>query len=355
MDSQTDQLQIAFELRPTNYQPNAITESRQDFTEMEKKIVVLAINQLRHVAQTWQEGQNVILLIPYAELTHNHHSKITAAASTLTTKRISHQDVNKNEFDFIVPFPRVRSRRLQGKRYVELTMYSEVVPDFIELGKRYTSYDLKRMLSLSSIYAQRMYEIIMMFYGRGQKVFTYDVNKLRIALNYPADHDYFDFKRKALQVAQQEMQQKVGLQFEFAPSQKSGRSISELRFEVKSAQDLVNEDVETDLLTVQTMQPHEIAAVAHNLIHSYTFTRKQQNLILQDLALMDTFIRLHTEIYHGKRDVKNATAYIAQALGFGKAPAKSEKTVTARVNRDRNQDPKPLGNIVSDILDKSKS
>ncbi|WP_157603679.1 RepB family plasmid replication initiator protein [Spirosoma telluris] len=92
MDIQNEQLQIAFEPRKNNYQPNLITESKQEFTEMEKKIVVLAINQLRHVALTWQRGQNVTLLIPYAELTDNHHSKISAAASTLNTKRIVYQD-----------------------------------------------------------------------------------------------------------------------------------------------------------------------------------------------------------------------------------------------------------------------
>ncbi|WP_157603677.1 RepB family plasmid replication initiator protein [Spirosoma telluris] len=138
-------------------------------------------------------------------------------------------------------------------------MLSDVVPAFVELGKRYTSYSLKLMLSLSSIYAQRMYEIIMMFYGRGQKVFTYEVSKLREALNYPPEHDYFDFKRKALLVAQQEMLQKVNLHFDFTPSKKVGKGVVELRFEVKSAQDLINDDVEADLLLAKTMQPHEVA------------------------------------------------------------------------------------------------
>ena len=350
MNSPDDQLLITFELRQNNYQPNVITESRQEFTEMEKKIVVLAINQLRDVAKAWKPGQNITLLIPYAELTDHHHSKISTAAYSLNSKRIISQDFsnpNELQFEYLVPFPRIRSLKLNGKRYLELVMLDHVVPAFIELGKRYTSYSLKLMLALSSIYAQRMYEIIMMFYGRGQSVFTYEVAKLRTALNYPPDHDYFDFKRKAIIVAQQEMQQKVGLYFEFTTSRKVGKSITELRFEVKSAQDLIHEDVEADRLTVQAMQPHEIAALARNLIHEYKFTKKQQNLILENLDLMDTFIRVHTEIHHGKREVKNPTAYIARSLGFGRG---STKTVTStKSTGKRGQETKTIGELLIDV------
>ncbi|MCK8495987.1 replication initiation protein [Spirosoma sp. RP8] len=355
MSSQTEQLQIAFYPRPNNYQPNIITESRQEFTEMEKKIVVLAINQLRQIAQSWQKGQNVTLLIPYTELTDSHHGKISAAANTLNTKRIVYQNFSdpfEPEFDYIVPFPRVRSMILNGKRHLELLMLSEVVPSFIELGKRYTSYSLKLMLSLSSIYAQRMYEIIMMFYGRGQKEFTYEVSKLRTALNYPPEHDYYDFKRKALTVAQSELSQKIGLQFDFTPSLKNGKAVTELRFVVQSDQDLINNDVEVDLLTAQTMQPHEVVVIARNLIHDYKFTKKQQNQILEDIELMNTFIRLHTEFHHGKRVAKNPTAYMAQALGFGKADTKSEPLTKAATGRKGK--PKVVKNLLTDTSDKPK-
>lgn len=355
MENENTSLRIDFDLRTNNYQPNAITESRQEFTEMEKKVVALAINQLRDVARSWQPGKNVTLMIPYTELTENHHTKISATANSLNTKRIVYQDLSnpdEPEFDYIIPFPRVRSTKINGKRHLELLMLSEVVPSFIELGKRYTSYSLKLMLSLSSIYAQRMYEIIMMFYGRGQKEFTYEVSKLRAALNYPDAHHYFDFKRKALQIAQQEMEQKIGLYFEFTPTQKNGKAITELRFEVKSNLDLTNEDVEADLNRARTMSPNDIATVAHNLIHSYKFTKKQQNAILEDLTLMNTFIRLHTEIHHGKRIVKSPTAYIAQSLGFGKPAPKKDLKPAPRSGGQTSKDAVPIGGIAAAILKK---
>ncbi|MCK8495864.1 replication initiation protein [Spirosoma sp. RP8] len=355
MDEQSEQLHIAFKICTNNYQPNAITESRQEFTEIEKRIVVMAINQLRHIAEAWRPGRNVTVLIPYNELTNNQHNKISSAAKTLSGKRIIPQNfskANRREFDYITPFPRIRTKKINGKRYLELVMFADVIPAFIELGKRYTSYSIKLMLSLSSIYAQRMYEIIMMFYGRGQKVFSYEVNKLRAALNYPAEHDYYDFKRKALTVAQSELARKVGLHVAFTPSLKSGKAVIELRFEVVSDNDLINTDVETDLRTAQSMQPHEVMAIARNLIHAYTFTRQQQNLVLEDMNLMNIFIRLHTEFHHGKRVAKNPTAYMAQALGFGKAKANTEPAEKAAPGRKGQ--PRTVKNLLTDAIDKLK-
>ncbi|UHG94985.1 replication initiation protein [Spirosoma oryzicola] len=208
------------------------------------------------------------------------------------------------------------------------------------------------MLSLSSIYTQRMYEIIMMFYGRGQKEFTYEVAKLRTALNYPPEHDYYDFKRKALTVAQSELSQKIGLHFHYTPFLKSGKAVIELRFEVVSDNDLINTDVETDLRTAQAMQPHEVMAIARNLIHDYKFTKKQQNQILENVTLMNTFIRLHTEFHHGKRVAKNPTAYMAQALGFGKAKANTETAEKAATGRKGQ--PRTVKNLLTDAIDRLK-
>jgi len=348
---------IVFQLRSTNYQPNAITESRQEFTEMEKRIVVLGINQIRDIVKSWQPGHNLSLVIPYSELTEKHHVKVSAAAGTLTSKKIIYQDFtnpNDPQFDYIVPFPRVRSVKQHGKRYLELTMLADVVPSFTELGKRYTAYSIEKMLSLSSVYAQRMYEIISMFYGRGQRAFTYEVSQLRNALNYPANHDYYDFKRKALETAQKELE-KTGLHFEFTASAHKGKAVTELTFEVKSELDLVNEDVQADLSLARSMQPHEIAAFARNLIHKYKFTKKQQTEILGNLTLMDTFIKLDAEIHHGKREVNNPTAYVAQSLGFGKpATPKKDPKPAPRAGGRQTKDAVPIGGIAAHALKKMK-
>jgi hypothetical protein len=61
-----------------------------------------------------------------------------------------------------------------------------------------------------------------------------------------------------------------------------------------------------------------------------------------------------TERYHGKQVVKNATAYMAQSLGFGKPSQKNLPVTVSRTVADRKQEPKPLADMISDIINKSK-
>ena len=237
ISSQNPSLLLAapiFARRQTNYQPNIFTESRQEFSELEKKIVVLVINQIGHMSLKGEiiAGANVVFQIPFTELTKARYDQISAAAETLQRKQLKYRNDKMQKFDFITPFPRVRSEVVDGKKVIELTMFSAVVPHFAELGHRYTKYDIDVMLSLSSVYAQRMFEIVSMFSNRGQKQFSYTVTELREMLNCPDSYRYVDFKINALDIARRELQQKANIHLEYVPSAKEGKKVVELTFSV---------------------------------------------------------------------------------------------------------------------------
>ena len=95
--------------RSTNYQPNTFTESKQEFTQLEKKLVVLVINQVGNLALkgSIQPDKNLTFYIPFTELTKDRYDDIAAAADSLTSKKLSFLNESTNEFNYIVPFPQV--------------------------------------------------------------------------------------------------------------------------------------------------------------------------------------------------------------------------------------------------------
>ena len=105
-----------------------------------------------------------------------------------------------------------------------------MVPHFAELGQRYTKYDIDVMLSLSSVYAQRIFEIVSMYQNRRQLQFTYEVEQLMMILNCPKAYSFYDFKKNALMVAQRELEQKADILLEWKPSKKEGKRIVETHF-----------------------------------------------------------------------------------------------------------------------------
>ncbi|WP_138994305.1 replication initiation protein [Larkinella sp. C7] len=320
-----------FSKNPTNYQPNLFTESRQEFTELEKKIVALVINQIGNMSLKGdiKPGVNIKFQIPYSELTKQRYDQISAAAESLQSKRLMYRNSEDESFDFITPFPRVRSQMADGKKVIEITMFAEVVPHFAELGQRYTKYDIDIMLSLSSVYAQRMFEIVSMFYNRGQRQFTYTVDRLRMLLNCPDTYRYVEFKINALEVAQRELMQKANIVLDWEPSKKEGKRILELLFTIKTDRQLAAEGVEQDRQALRGLSMEEAIRLAWPLLAKYKLVAWQKDLIISDFNLLDTFYRIHSELTNGLRPgVKNPTAYLIKSLGIDQVKKHKLKAVS---------------------------
>lgn len=320
--------------RSTNYQPNTFTESKQEFTQLEKKLVVLVINQIGNLALkgSIQPDKNLTFYIPFTELTKDRYDDIGAAADSLTSKKLSFINEKTNEFNYIVPFPQVQSVTIKGKRNVELTMFAKVVPHFAELGQRYTRYDIDVMLSLSSVYAQRLYEIVSMFQHTNRFQFRYSVERLRLMLNYPEAQAYNDFKKNALMVAQRELHNKAGINLDWTPSKRDGKRVIELEFSIKTTKQLAAEAVKQDQQQINKMPINEAVTTAWQLMKGYKLKDWQKNLIGSDPELLGTFLRVDSELGNGLRtNVKNPTAYLIKSLGIDqmKAPTKARKTAIA--------------------------
>lgn len=354
-----------FSKHPTNYQSNLFTESRQEFTELEKKIVTLVVNQLGHL--TLNSGEvpksNVLVRIPFMELTKVRYDQIADAAESLSKKRLSFRGGKNDEFTFLTPFPLVQSATVDGLRVIEITMLANVVPYFAELGQRYTKYDIDIMLSLSSVYAQRMFEIVSMFYHRGQREFRYQVDELRTILNCPDTYRYNDFCKNALDVAQRELENKAGLFLQWTPSQKKGKKVIELEFSILTTQQLALQQIEQDRQTISQMSINEAVVTAWSAMGDYKLKGWQKDLIVSEYHLLETFLRVHSELVNGLRPtVKNPTAYLVRSLGIDqlKAPGKKKDILLptgastssapalspdARIGR-----PSSLADLFSDLL-----
>ena len=329
-DFKSHQLSL-FNRYPTNYQSNLFTESRQEFTELEKKIVTLLVNQLGNMAVQGQiqPNLNVVLTIPYAELTKDRYDRITDAAESLSKKRISFKDNRNNNFIFITPFPYVQSLIVDGRRLIEIKLLADVVPHFAALGQRYTKYDLDVMLSLASVYAQRMFEIVSMNYHIKKMRFSYRVDELRNILNCPETYRYVDFKVNALEVAQRELRQKANIILEWQPSQKEGKRVVELEFSIKTAEQLAVEAVQQDQQMANGMSINEAVSTAWQLMKTYKLKSWQRDLITSDHSLLETFYRVDSELANGlRKNIKNPTAYIVRSLGIDqmKAPRATKST-----------------------------
>lgn len=332
---------IAYKKTQNNYQPNHITESRQQFSEFEKKIMTCVVNQLGLVAKDWS-NKDVKFLIPVREITggSKNHARVRAAAESIQNKRIiltNKATGGQNDllYHSIIPFPEVEIRTISGIDYLGITMFSAVVPNFIELGSQFTKYSIEVMLSLNSNYSQRLYEIIMLHSSRKEYKFKYTVENLKFMLNCPESYNLDDLKSRALKPAQAEIFLKAQMEITFEPSKKEGRKILEFEFTIKTQKHVQEKNILNDIANFAELEQYQKNFHLIRLLNEYNFTVKQQEAIMFDPKKLTEFIIIDSEIYHGKRAVENRTAYMAKSLGFAVKSEKTNKIVAKKAKNSK--------------------
>lgn len=282
---------------------------------LERRLMLFCINQIDH--DLTSSGQNLIFKIPVSE-TNSNYNEIREACDTIQSKRIKLID-NGEEFDSIVPFPRVRyyQDKDNKKSYIELTMFADSVKYFIELKNQYTSYSLEAMLKIKSLFSQRIYEIMQMQLGQKKWTFVYDVDYLRNILDckYP---DFYDFKRRVLNPAIKDIRSATGFELSYVPHKKIQKKVVEIKFTVKTPVTAGLAKVAEERDDMKHRHMYEIFEEAHIRLNSYDLSKKQMNQIMNDYELMNIFFEIDSQIRNGVRKPGNPTAYLAACLGFDK-------------------------------------
>lgn len=109
---------------------------------------------------------------------------------------------------------------------------SDLMPYLLDLKSRFIKYNLKYILSLSSSYSIRLYQLLKEYEKLTRRTFT--VEELQNILQVPNSYKkkYNDFKKKVLLVAEKELIKNCDIFFEYEEIKK-GRKVNEILFRIK--------------------------------------------------------------------------------------------------------------------------
>ena len=153
--------------------------------------------------------------------------------------------------------------------------------------------------------------------GRKKNVFDFDIIELQRILGCNYDN-YADFKRRVLEPAKQEIKDKTGHEIEYYETGKRGRKVSEVQFMIFSKGRLNVSKIKDEIYEYSLHDEKGIVSYCHDVLSQYEFGKMQKKKIMHDMKLIRKFLLIHTRILEGEITIKvDATAYIAQSLGFG--------------------------------------
>jgi plasmid replication initiation protein len=218
------------ELQKTNREnriPNALINSKHEYSSLEKRIFYLIMNDLNPSLENNLKGNRTVNIENVRELIGNPNSKtFKETLSKLNTRQIKYINDHNEVYDFIIPFPRVRYEN----NTLSIVIFEEVIPDLLDLKKGFTRYQLDSALSLTSHHSQRMYEILSRW--KDLKQYTFELEYLKLLLGvenkYPK---WTHFEMRVLKVAQKELTEKTDISFTYT-KKKKGRKVAEVTFTI---------------------------------------------------------------------------------------------------------------------------
>lgn len=150
-------------------QPNLIVFAKQNFSAIQKDIMTLAISQLDLGVVQKDLFQNQLITLKakmLSEVSGKHYTRLKSECKSLNQKQIEISDDEKEEFEFIIPFPKVKYQ----KGVIELTMLAEVAQQFLQLKLGYSEVYIRESLSLDTFTKKRLYELLSSYKNRNVNV-----------------------------------------------------------------------------------------------------------------------------------------------------------------------------------------
>jgi len=216
---------------------NALINASYNLDLTEQRLILLAILEARH-----SNTPNDKDLTIHADSYINHFSVhrntaykvLKSACKSLFDRRFSYQKLTQRG-----NIEHVMSRWVQRISYVEnealvrIKFSDDVVPLITNLEKHFTSYELEQVSNLTSVYAIRLYELLIAWRSTGQ-VHMIELDELRIKLGVEP-HEYKrmgQLKEKVLHLAIDQINSYTDIQAEYE-QHKRGRSIIGFSFTFK--------------------------------------------------------------------------------------------------------------------------
>ncbi|MDQ1085521.1 MULTISPECIES: replication initiation protein [unclassified Siphonobacter] len=308
---------------------NSLNLTKQEFTTVEKHILLIT---LLHLKNRQGFGVNIeeklVVSFPATDIKETNLVRIKESLDKITSRKIFFDESTKSKdyFGYIVPFTYANYEgRVGASSTITVELNSRCNKLFLELANGYTTTDLQTILSLKSVHAIRMYELLMMYRKKNEWVIELDRLKGLLGLNLTAYKSFTDFETRILKYTQKELSEHCNLFFNWEIAAKERKKITSLKFKIQDVdgmdRELLAEETSKTIDYVSSLGDIEVAAKVRAACLKYTFTEKQIQWILETKERISELIRIdlivEDKISKGKPP-RNRTKYVAKSMGFDK-------------------------------------
>lgn len=208
---------------------NAFVNARYDWSTPMHRIIMMAIAQLRK--EDLEFTTQRIYVRDLAELADINSGQIYEEAEKACRALLDQKlEVRSDNGDYHGYNLLSDTHFYPGKGYLELRFNANMKPYLLELKERFTQYQLRQAIQLSSPYAIRFYELCSQWANVG----WFDLTVDDVRAMFKLEHKYkqtTDLRRTVLDGARTELKKKCDLYFDYT-QKKHGRAIVGFKFKI---------------------------------------------------------------------------------------------------------------------------
>ena len=295
------------------WQDNVLTNARYEMTQVEKNILYMVVASIRP-----EDAPTKLYQVSVKEMAKVCGSKelMLEAYKQATEKLIGRVFTTTLENGDILQASFIASALYKkGTGIVEIELSQKVRPYYVSLHSKFTKIQLVAAISLNSVYAKRVYELLCMYKNMPDKTFLRDLRDLKTMLgiiNPKTGKDKYpiwtQLSRDVLEVAAREINGNTDLSFTFKPilGDRPGRGrkpVVAVQFEV---------------LYQAKPESVQMSGVYEKLVKEFKQRPDQADAILATYSITDINKHLYDiQVANTNKKVRNLGAYTAKIFGVG--------------------------------------
>ena len=253
---------------------NALINASYYLSLTEQRLILLAIIQARAEKMTSSNEFKVQVssyINAFGVERSTAYEALQKAVDTLINRRFSYYRIVNDQQEKVTTNWVQSVAYATNESYIKIKFTDDVMPLITQLEKHFTSYQLEQVKDLSSIYAIRLYELMMQWRSSG-KTQQIPIDELRYKLGIEPDQykQMVNFKTKVFDFAIDQINEHTDIKASYE-QHKEGRSITGFTFTFKPKQkpkakvDEVSRDEATgDLFSIGGLSDAQLARITRN-------------------------------------------------------------------------------------------
>ena len=216
---------------------NRLVEASYRLTLVEQQMILFAICRAREEqrglsADNWLTIDSKAFAAAFGTAPDNAYRQLNEAAATLYDRSIT-------MYDNVGDPRRIETRwisakaRIDARGQVQIIFAPQVIPYISRVEAEFTQYRLEKIGNLSSVYAVRLYELLLQYANTKQKSRVFAIVDLRKTLGLTVEYpEIKNLKKWVVDVAVAQINEHTDITTSYT-QKRTGRSISHLTFAIK--------------------------------------------------------------------------------------------------------------------------